>query len=239
MDDPGIPAGAIPTDRDPAAPPAGSMPDGAPTATRKSLQLGRRLFHLANGVAIATAYALLFTHTQVVRVFGTIACLAYVADRVRIHYPELMDRVPWVNAAFFRAEERVRESAMIPYAISILLTILTFPKTIALIAIYTLAVADPASAIVGIRFGRHRVVEGRSVEGSLAFFAVTLAVSWIALGGEPSATARMRAGASFSIALAAALGEMLPLRIDDNLTIPLLVGFAAWAICSLVGIPVT
>lgn len=240
MDDPGPAPGAIAPGRIPPATdsPEAPLPDGAPTATRRSLQLGRRLFHLANGVAIATAYALLFTHTQVVRVFGTIACLAYVADRVRIHYPELMDRLPWVNAAFFRAEERVRESAMIPYAISILLTILTFPKTIALVAIYTLAVADPASAVVGIRFGRHRIVEGRSVEGSLAFFVATLAIAWTVLGSEAGATPRMRAGASFSIALAAALGEMLPLRIDDNLTIPLLVGFSAWAICRIVGIPV-
>ena len=63
-------------------------PDLAPTATRRDLQLGRRLFHLANGVAIASAYALLFTHQQVVHVFGTIACLVYIVDRVRIHYPE-------------------------------------------------------------------------------------------------------------------------------------------------------
>ena len=71
---------------------ADAAPDLAPTATRRDLQLGRRLFHLANGVAIATAYALLFTHQQVVHVFGTIACLVYILDRVRIHYPELVAR---------------------------------------------------------------------------------------------------------------------------------------------------
>ena len=32
------------------------------------------------------------------------------------------------------------------------------------------------------------------------------------------------------IALAAAVFEVLPLRIDDNLTIPLFVGFASWII---------
>lgn len=226
------------------APPADSpkpvgapAPPGAPTATRRSLQLGRRLFHLANGVAMGTAYAVLFTHTQVVRIFGAIACLAYVADRVRIHYPELVDRLPGVNAAFFRAEERVRESAMIPYAIAILLTILTFPKPIALIAIYTLAIADPASAIVGIRFGRRRIAEGRTLEGSAAFFAATLAVSWAVLAAQTGAAARARLGAATAIALAATLFEMVPLRIDDNLTIPLLVGFAGWAACRLAGIP--
>src|SRR5215470_7078798 len=127
---------------------------GAPSATRRDLQLGRRLFHLLNGVAIATAYALLFTHEEVVHVFGAIACLVYIADRFRMAYPELVARhAPWVNRIFVRAEEQVREAAMTPFAIAVLLTILAVPKLAALVAIYTLAIADPLAAVVGIRFG--------------------------------------------------------------------------------------
>ena len=100
---------------------------------------------------------------------------------MRIHYPELLRRVPWVNERFFRAEENLRESAMTPYAIAILLTILTFPKPIALIAIYTLAIADPLSAVVGIRWGRHRVVPDKSLEGSAAFFVATAAIAFAVL----------------------------------------------------------
>lgn len=44
---------------------AGPSPGGQATATRSDLQLGRRLFHLANGVAIGSAYAVLFTRSQV------------------------------------------------------------------------------------------------------------------------------------------------------------------------------
>ena len=211
---------------------------GAPSATRKSLQIGRRLVHLANGSAIATAYALLFTHTQIIHTFGTIACIVYIVDRIRIHYPELVERVPGVNRLFFRAEEQFKESAMIPYAIAILLTILTFPKTIALIAIYTLAIADPASALVGITWGRHHVVADRSVEGSLAFFAASFAVALAVLTtAAPELTLGTRAGASALIGVAAALCEMLPIRIDDNLTIPLFVGFAAWIVCGAFAVP--
>ncbi len=234
----GAPAGAADGDRLAAAP--GREDHGAPPVaagpTRKDLQLGRRLVHLANGVAVATAYALLFTHTQVVRVFGTIACLVYVADRVRILYPELAERLPGVNAAFFRAEEQFRESAMTPYVIAILLTALTFPKTIALVAILTLAIADPLSAVVGIRFGRHRVVPDKSLEGSAAFFAATFAIAFALLRPLPGVDGLQAAGAAGLIGLAAAAFEMIPLRLDDNLTIPLLVGFSAWAVCRALGI---
>lgn len=225
-------APAPPPDDAPQAQPA------SPTATRHDLQLGRRLFHLANGVTVATAYALLFTQSQVVRLFGIVACLVYIADRVRIHYPELLASAPWVNERFFRAEEHVRESAMTPYAIAILLTILTVPKPAALIAIYTLAIADPLSAVVGITWGRHRIVPGKSVEGSSAFLIATGAIAFAVLTwAVPEAALAARVQAALLIAVLAAVCESLPLRIDDNLTIPLAVGFVGWLVCAVVGVP--
>ena len=208
----------------------------APSATRKDLQLGRRLVHLANGSAIATAYALIFTHQQIVHTFGSIACLVYILDRVRMYYPELLERAPWINTLLFRAEEQFKESAMTPYAIAILLTLLTFPKTIALISIYTLAIADPASALVGITWGRRRIVPGKSVEGSVAFFAATAVITTVVLRLTTIVAAGPIALAALAIGLAGAIFEMLPLRLDDNLTIPLFVGFAAWVACALLGI---
>ena len=113
----------------PPPPRSPTSPIPAPPPPAHDLQLGRRFFHLVNGVTTATAYALLFTHEQVMHIFGTIACLVYIVDRVRIAYPEVVARhAPWVNRLFVRAEEQVRESAMIPYAIAVLLTILTVPE---------------------------------------------------------------------------------------------------------------
>lgn len=211
----------------------------APSATRHDLQLGRRLFHLGNGVAIATAYALLFSHAQIIHLFGAIACLVYIGDRVRIAYPELVSRwAPWANRLFVRAEEQVRESAMTPFAIAVLLTIIAVPKPAALIAIYTLAIADPLAAVVGIRFGRRRLTPNRSLEGTLAFLAVTVAVTALVLRHSTGAAPWPIAGAAAAVGLVAVICELLPLRVDDNLTIPIVVGFAAWGATLLFGIAV-
>lgn len=208
-----------------------------PTATRRDLQLGRRFFHLVNGVSVATAYALLFTHEQVVHIFGTIACLVYVFDRVRIAYPEALARhAAWANRFLVRAEEQVRESAMTPYAIAVLLAILSVPKPAALIAIYTLAIADPAAAVVGITLGRRKLGPERTLEGSLAFFAATLAIALGVLGSTVDASVPVVLGMGLTIALAAAACELLPLRIDDNLTIPLFVGFTVWLVAYAFGV---
>jgi dolichol kinase len=207
-----------------------------PLATRKSLQLGRRGFHMFNGVVAATAYALFFSHTQAVYLLGTIACLVYLFEQIRINYPELMRRAPGLERFFLRAEEQAKESAMIPYAIAILLTIITFPKQIALISIYTLALADPMSAIIGIEYGRRHVVPDKSVEGSLAFFATTLLVVLLVLAYGTAAPWWPIIAVSFCIAVLSAILEMLPIRLDDNLTIPLFVGFTTWTFTALFGI---
>jgi dolichol kinase len=215
--------------------PAPVIEPPAPMASRSDLQLGRRLFHAANGTTVGVIYAVLVSQIQVVRTFGTVACLVYVADRIRIHYPELVERAPWVNRYIVRAEEQFRESAMIPYVIGTLLTILTFPKAVAISAIWTLAIADPLSAIVGIQWGRRRLLPNRTAEGSAAFFAATCGVTLVALvvAGNPWSTAL---AASALVGLAAALFDLAPVRLDDNLTIPLFVGFVGWVVAAGFGL---
>jgi dolichol kinase len=167
--------------------PSAPAPSHAPSATRKDLQLGRRLVHCANGCAIATAYALIFTHQQIVHTFGSTACLVYILDRVRIFYPELLERAPWINRLLFRAEEQFKESAMTPYAIAILLTLLTFPKTIALIAIYTLRSPIRCRRWSASRgAGAHRAEKRR---GSLAFFVATAVITAVVFRRRPSSPA--------------------------------------------------
>jgi dolichol kinase len=117
---------------------------------------------------------------------------------------------------------------MIPYAMAVLLSILTFPKPYALIAIYTLAIADPLSAIIGIRFGKHRIVSHKSLEGSAAFFTATFFISFFILYSGETDFFWVTTGTSLVIALFSSIFEMLPVKLDDNLTIPLAVGFVAW-----------
>jgi dolichol kinase len=61
----------------------------------------------------------------------------------------------------------------------------------------------------------------------------------LALGSGTGASRLAIAGASLTIAAAAAGCELLPLRIDDNLTIPLFVGFTTWMVAALLGVPLT
>lgn len=204
--------------------------------TRKNLQFARRIFHMANGVTIATLYWLSFTHQQAIHTLGTFACLLYVMEQIRINYPEMSQKVMPLMKFVMRAEEQLKESAMVPYAFAVLLTIITFPKPLALIAIYTLAISDPLSAIIGIKYGKRRVVEHKSVEGSLAFlvssFLISLFVLSATLGGFSASVLII----SLVLSIGTSIFEMLPLKVDDNLTIPLFSAFFGWVVCLLFGV---
>ncbi|MGD0591882.1 MAG: diacylglycerol/polyprenol kinase family protein [Bacteroidota bacterium] len=113
--------------------------------------------------------------------------------------------------------------------ISACLCVLLFPKVIAINAFTILIISDTTSALVGRRFGRHRFL-AKSLEGSLAFFVSAAIVILIA----PKVS---RLPAEYVIGIiAAAIGavvEALPIRIDDNLSIPLAVGFSLWGLYML------
>lgn len=204
-------------------------------ATRNSLQISRRLFHMANGFAFATAYAITFTHQEIVYFLGTIACVMYVLDQIRVAYPEKVNKYNAFGKYLLRAEEQLKESAAIPYAFAILLTILTFPKTIAISAIYTLAFADPLSAIIGIKFGRTKLVRSKSLEGSFAFFLTTFTVIALVLSfSVPNGWEVWTA--ALCVAFLASCFELIPLKLDDNLTIPLFTAFVLWIFCAVLGI---
>ncbi len=205
-------------------------------SSRFNMQIMRRLFHIFTGFSIATLYLVSFDHSQMIHFLGTIACILYVVEQVRINYPETAAKLLPFTRFVMRAEEQLKESAMMPYAMAVLLTIVAFPKHIALIGIYSLAFADPLSAIVGIRFGKHKITPTRSVEGSLAFFFSVFLVTLFILVGYNGKFDVFILLISIVMGIAGALFDLIPLKLDDNLTIPLFTSSALWLILTLFGI---
>jgi len=93
-------------------------------------------------------------------------------------------------------------------------------------AIGTLALADPAAALVGARFGQRRYTgwaHGRSVEGSIAFLVVAAVVTATVAALCPGGPHPVRAGVGCG-AIGAVVEALTPAGLD-NLTIPLAVAF--------------
>lgn len=196
---------------------------------RKNFQLGRRLSHMSMGLITCTLYGLFLDHHHAVSILGTGACLFYIFEQVRINYPEYSEKFAYVLRFVYRAEEQLKESAAIPYVIATLLTILIFPKVVAISAILTLAIADPLSAIIGIKYGKHRIVPNKSLEGSAAFFSACFLCIFVVFSlAQVGGTMASLFAYSVISAFLCSCVEMLPLRIDDNLTIPIFTSTTLW-----------
>jgi dolichol kinase len=101
-------------------------------------------------------------------------------------------------------------------------------------------VADPLSAIIGIRYGKNKVVKHKTVEGSLAFFFSNLIITFLVFFWWTSFLNIMLGPVillSILTAISTSLFEMIPLRLDDNLTIPLFTAGVTLLLCTLLSIP--
>jgi len=127
------------------------------------------------------------------------------------------------------AHEHQRVNSATWYATALVLLAWLATPLQAAVGVVVLGVGDPLAGYVGRRFGRVRLVNGRSLEGSLGFAVGATAAAWVMLlalyGGQRSPLAALAvAGAA---ALLGALAELVSRRLDDNFTIPLTAALGA------------
>jgi dolichol kinase len=112
-----------------------------------------------------------------------------------------------------RKEERTSLSGATYLLTSALLVIFFYEKNIAISSLLFVIVGDNVAALVGKKWGRVRLFN-KTLEGMLACFIICLALGWLLL--------------DFKLALigslVAALIEVLPLPVNDNLIVPLSAG---------------
>ena len=112
-----------------------------------------------------------------------------------------------------------------PYVLAAaFLVSLLFGKLPAAAAMTVMLIGDTAAALIGRRFGRHRAPNNKSVEGVVAFIIaswIALAVLFAVCGAAPALYV-----VGFLAVLPAAAAELFEkqLRLDDNFSIPLIVG---------------
>lgn len=105
------------------------------------------------------------------------------------------------------------------FMIASFLSILYFPYPVAVSNLLFLTFGDAASAIVGSRYARLKIFPGKSVEGMMGGIIVNAVVALIL---------SFYFSISFEIfligVLAGSILEVLPLKVDDNLTVGIIPG---------------
>ena len=178
----------------------------------------RRLFHLVAASSIPTTA--IFTSSGVmVPLMATLSGIALATEAVRLKVPSL-NRVLYSRLKpLLKVTEDRRVTGATYIAVTALICFLVFDEHVAIAALFFLALGDPAAALVGSRVGGLRVF-GKSPVGSVAFFIVALAAATLLSASD---VLSFHWGLAVGAAVAA-LVELVPTGLDDNITIPLVGG---------------
>lgn len=181
----------------------------------------RNIFHVGSGLIALLMLQYVLTPTTTIYLAGFFASFAWTCEAFRRNSP----RVNTILMRFFgrmaHPHEYYRVNSGTWYSTALLLISLFANPLACSLAVVVLAVGDPAAAVIGRRFGRIRLINGRSLEGSLAFVATGVLASMATM---ILYYPQLAVGVALVIALAAsapaAIAELISKRVDDNFSIP-------------------
>ncbi len=166
----------------------------------------RQVVHLVFGLGIA-GFVLLFDRDLTLPVLMLALFVGFIlSDAVTRGYT-----VPVISAVLVSLERRdaAPGRGTLFFALGALFCLVFFPKEVAFIGLVVLSLLDSVTTLVGVRFGRTRIYNHKSLEGTLAGVAVTAAALCLLV---PPAIA-------FVTAAVTALAELVS-PVDDNLVVP-------------------
>ncbi|MCX7856881.1 MAG: hypothetical protein N2513_02685 [Deltaproteobacteria bacterium] len=142
-----------------------------------------------------------------------IACISFIA----ISLVEFLRIKGYVKTKFFekliKEEEANKPTGSFFFILSCIVVILVFDYKPAVLSLFILSFADSFASFIGRKIGRKKILN-KSLEGSLGFYVITFLILYV--GGEALSRALL-------VSLVTTIIELFSekLRIDDNLTVPL------------------
>jgi len=127
----------------------------------------------------------------------------------------------YLFGSFLRKDEQSNTAASTYYFLGIFVAIALFRRPIAEASMFILIVGDTMAAIVGMTWGRVKIWD-KSLEGTTAFF-LSSCLMILFLG-------RVNLWAGMIGAFVAAIVELLPVPLNDNLSIPVSSGLTMFLV---------
>jgi dolichol kinase len=200
------------------------MADEIAVVRMRPMNLPRSFFHVGSGILIVLA-SVLFEGPTLLAIAASFAALGWALEGTRRIWPRWNSVLMRVFRPVAHSHEAHGVNSATWYVTAWAFLLVTTHEQAANVG--ALAFGDPVAGIVGRRLGRRKLLKGKTLEGSLAFLVATAVVGaayllW--LGGVAIGPAL--ATAAFA-GLVGAVAEMLSTRVDDNLSVPLLAGWAS------------
>lgn len=163
------------------------------------------------------------------------AALFTTLDLLRKQLPSLNNILINVFAPIMRESEKNKIAGTTYLLNGVLLIMLFFPKPIVILCLLLLGTADPIASFVGLKYGKDKILGNKTLQGSLAAFAISTIVAAVFFFTTNTMTERLMIVSLLS-GLVGTFSELIPVaKIDDNFTFPLLCACGLWGIYYLFG----
>lgn len=213
-------------------------------------EIVRKLLHLIS-LSFLVVYAVFseyFTHKKALLALSLMLIILFELEYVRIELRKKIPIIGWLNDRFRRERENQYLGGEVFFLIGAIISLAVFDVRIAFTAILMTTFGDLAASIIGIRFGRTWLFKDRALEGILAEFIINLGIGFLFLrmfvqGSDwwwQSLTLMGQPIWSIIIVMAsvATIVEVAVSRIDDNLLVPVISGFAGQIMLMMMGLEI-
>lgn len=178
-------------------------------------KLWRRLWHLVGGSFFHVLASFIPTSTLFISL-GAVTALFIAWEIARFTFPNMNQWMVTYFGVILKKEERFRPTGSTYLLLSSIAVFVLFDRYVAITSVLFLSIGDFMAAVIGEKFGRRRMFD-KSLEGSFACL-----VSCLLIGLVMSRINQVLVLPAVIVgAISATLVELLPIPIDDNLTIPL------------------
>lgn len=179
-------------------------------------EIQRKSIHLATTL-IPLAYIYIIPKKEHIFIFCVFMAIGFLsADLLRMYWKTAEKYFLKLFSNLLREEELKNQLTGATYLfIGLILTVFLFRKEIAIPVMLFLTIADPVAAIVGKAMPVKKIFR-KSVGGFLGFLLCALIIVNMVFGFTYF---------GLIVAVVTATIEMIPLKINDNLTIPVISGY--------------
>ena len=152
---------------------------------------------------------LFFSKFTVLLVLGVVVAFFIITEAIKFFKPKYL-------SFMYRKKEKGKLSSLLLFLVASFLTILFFAKDTAILVLLFLIFGDLAAFFVGTAFGKIKLFNGKTLEGSFAFLVCCLFIGLVSLNFLDLSLFMVILGA-----VVATIVESVPIG-EDNLTVALI-----------------
>jgi glycerol-3-phosphate acyltransferase PlsY len=172
----------------------------------------------------------IFTKSVSLVIILIFMALFVVLDLRRILKHKSMEKLNMEGPSLYRASETKSFSSISIYLVAFFVTVLVFPRKIAFSAIIFLIFGDIFSKVLGLVFGRHKILD-KTIEGTFAYGGCMALCGYILYTILNISPIILIFGG-----IAAPLTELLSIKMNDNFTVSIISGTVMLYVGFLLGL---